>query len=128
MSTKASFYRQHYSKVIGDKHEHTLTKFGAILAQGIINAGGCNVTISLQSRTGHMNMKTAVGLLVFSQFWFWYPLCHFLSLAFTPTELITLNADLKVRSHDLSYDSHMTRRDGHMTYHMLVSGHITLYD
>ena len=96
MSPKAGFYRQHYAKVIGDKHEHTITKFGAILAQGIINAGGCNVTISLQSRTGHMNMKTAVGLLVFSQFWFWYPLCHFLSLAFTPTELITLNADLKV--------------------------------
>ena len=96
MSPKAAFYRQHYAKVIGDKHEHTITKFGAILGQGIINAGGCNVTISLQSRTGHMNMKTAVGLLVFSQFWFWYPLCHFLSLAFTPTELITLNADLKV--------------------------------
>ena len=96
MSPKAAFYRQHYAKVIGDKHEHTITKFGAILAQGIVNAGGCNVTISLQSRSGHMNMKTAVGLLVFSQFWFWYPLCHFLSLAFTPTELITLNADLKV--------------------------------
>jgi hypothetical protein len=96
MSPKAAFYRQHYAKVIGDKHEHTITKFGAILGQGIINAGGCNVTISLQSRTGHMNMKTAVGLLVFSQFWFWFPLCHFLSLAFTPTELITLNADIKV--------------------------------
>ena len=96
MSPKAAFYRQHYAKVIADKHEHTMTKFGAILAQGIINAGGRNVTISLQSRTGHMNMKTAVGLLVFSQFWFWYPLCHFLSLSFTPTELITLNADLKV--------------------------------
>lgn len=102
MSPKSSFYRQHYAKVIGDKHEHTITKFGAILAQGIINAGGCNVTISLQSRSGHMNMKTAVGLLVFSQFWFWYPLCHFLSLAFTPTELITLNADLKVKSSDFS--------------------------
>ena len=96
MSSKASFYRQHYAKIIGDKHEHTITKFGAILAQGIINAGGCNVTISLQSRSGHMSMKTAVGLLVFSQFWFWFPLCHFLSLSFTPTELITLNADLKV--------------------------------
>ena len=98
MSPKSSFYRQHYAKVIGDKHEHTLTKLGAILAQGIINAGGCNVTISLQSRSGHMTMKTAVGLLVFCQFWYWYPLCHFLSLAFTPTELITLNADLKVNN------------------------------
>jgi len=45
-----------------------------------------------------MSMQTAVGLLVFSQFWFWYPLCHFLSLALTPTAVIALNADLKVRT------------------------------
>jgi len=43
-----------------------------------------------------MSMRTAVGLLVFSQFWFWYPLVPFLSLAFTPTTLIGLNTDLKV--------------------------------
>lgn len=96
MSSKVSFYRQHYAKIIADKHEHNITKFGAILAQGIIDAGGRNVTISLQSRTGHMSMRTAVGLLVFSQFWFWYPLVPFLTLAFTPTALIGLNMDLKV--------------------------------
>ena len=96
MSSKVSFYRQHYAKIIADKHEHNLSKFGAILAQGIIDAGGRNVTISLQSRTGHMSMRTAVGLLVFSQFWFWYPLIPFLSLTFTPTTLIGLNVDLKV--------------------------------
>ena len=84
-------------QVIADKHEDTLTKFGAILSQGIIDAGGRNVSISLQSRAGHMSMRTAVGLLVFSQFWFWFPLCHFLSLALTPTAVITLNSDLKVR-------------------------------
>lgn len=96
MSSKVNFYRQHYTKIIGDKHEQNITKFGAILAQGIIDAGGRNVTVSLQSRTGHMSMRTAVGLLVFSQFWFWYPLVPFLSLAFTPTALIGLNMDLKV--------------------------------
>ncbi len=96
MSSKVTYYKQHYAKIVSDKHEHNLVKLGAVLAQGIINAGGCNVTISLQSRTGHMSMRTAVGLLVFSQFWFWYPFSLFLSLALTPTAIIGLNADLKV--------------------------------
>lgn len=60
--------------------------------------GGRNVTISLQSRTGHTHMPSVVGLLVFTQFWFWFPLSHFLSLAFTPTAIIGLNKDLKVLS------------------------------
>lgn len=58
--------------------------------------GGRNVTISLQSRTGHTNMAAVVGMLVFAQFWYWFSLSHFLSLAFTPTAIIGLNADLKV--------------------------------
>ena len=59
-------------------------------------SGGRNMTISLQSRTGHMNMEAVVGMLVFTQFWFWYPLTLFLSMAFTPTCLVGLNEDLKV--------------------------------
>lgn len=61
-------------------------------------SGGRNMTISLQSRTGHMNMEGVVGMLVFTQFWFWYPLTLFLSMAFTPTCLVGLNEDLKVSS------------------------------
>ena len=41
-------------------------------------------------------MNAVVGLLVFTQFWYWFPLAHFLSLAFQPTALITLNQDLKM--------------------------------
>lgn len=93
---KVTHFRQLYSKVISDKHEDVMAKFGAILAQGIIDAGGRNCTISLQSRTGHTNMDAVVGLLVFCQYWFWYPLTHFLSLAFTPACIVGLNADLKM--------------------------------
>ncbi|XP_023859653.1 26S proteasome non-ATPase regulatory subunit 1 isoform X1 [Salvelinus sp. IW2-2015] len=93
---KVNQFRQLYSKVINDKHDDVMAKFGAILAQGILDAGGRNVTISLQSRTGHTHMPSVVGLLVFTQFWFWFPLSHFLSLAFTPTAIIGLNKDLKM--------------------------------
>lgn len=96
LNPKVKEFRQLYSKVISDKHEDVMTKFGAILAQGIIDAGGRNVTVSLQSRTGHTNVCAVVGMLVFSQFWYWFPLTHFLSLAFSPTYLVGLNEDLKI--------------------------------
>lgn len=96
LNPKVKEFRQLYSKVISDKHEDVMAKFGAILAQGIIDAGGRNVTVSLQSRTGHTNVCAVVGMLVFSQFWYWFPLTHFLSLAFTPTYLVGLNEDLKI--------------------------------
>lgn len=73
-----------------------MAKYGAILAQGIIDAGGRNVTVSLQSRTGHTNLQAVVGMLVFTQYWYWFPLAHCLSLAFTPTCIIGLNSDLKM--------------------------------
>lgn len=93
---KVTFFRQTYAQVIANKHEDVMAKFGAILAQGIIDAGGRNVTLSLQSRTGHTNMLAVVGTLVFTQYWYWFPLSHCLALAFTPTALIGLNEQLKV--------------------------------
>lgn len=93
---KVTFFRQLYSQVISSKHEDTMAKFGAILAQGIIDGGGRNVTLGLQSRTGHTNLQAVVGTLVFTQYWYWFPLAHCLSLAFSPTCIISLNSDLKM--------------------------------
>ncbi|KAL5583397.1 hypothetical protein UlMin_015839 [Ulmus minor] len=83
-------------KIILDKHEDTMSKMGAILASGILDASGRNVTIRLLSKTKHDKITAVVGLAVFSQFWYWYPLIYFISLAFSPTAFIGLNYDLKV--------------------------------
>merc|ERR1719394_1259570 len=101
--SKVKDFRALYAKVITDKHEDVMAKFGAILAQGIIDAGGRNVTVSLQSRTGHTSMLGVVGMLIFTQYWYWFPLTHFLCLAFQPTAVIGLNTNLdmpvvKIRS------------------------------
>ncbi|XP_033761218.1 26S proteasome non-ATPase regulatory subunit 1-like [Pecten maximus] len=93
---KVNNFRTLFTKIVADKHDDVMAKFGAILAKGIMDAGGRNMTVSLQSRTGHTNMEAVVGMLVFTQFWFWYPLTHFMSLAFSPTCLIMLNEDLKM--------------------------------
>ena len=42
---------------------------GAILAAGILDAGGRNVVVSLQSRAGFLKMGGAVGVMMFLQFW-----------------------------------------------------------
>ncbi|KAF9911713.1 proteasome regulatory particle base subunit [Linnemannia zychae] len=93
---KAAGVRKMYEEVIKKKNEDALAKFGAVLGQGIIDAGGRNVTISLQSRSGHSNMPAIVGVALFTQFWYWFPASHFLSLAFTPTAVIGVNADLNL--------------------------------
>jgi 26S proteasome regulatory subunit N2 len=41
-------------------------------------------------------MPAVVGMLIFTQFWYWYPLVNMISLAFTPTAVIGLNKDLKM--------------------------------
>jgi 26S proteasome regulatory subunit N2 len=93
---KTSTVRKMYEKIITDKHEDVMAKFGAVLGQGIIDAGGRNVTVSLLSRSGHANMTSIVGMAVFTQFWYWYPLTHFLSLSFMPTAIIGVNKNLQI--------------------------------
>ncbi len=56
------------------------------------------MTISLESRTGHVNMKAVAGMMLFTQYWYWFPLAHCLALSFTPTTIIALNSKLKVSS------------------------------
>merc|ERR1712002_1433273 len=46
--------------------------------------------------TGHTSMTSVVGMFIFTQFWYWFPLAHFLSMAFTPTCLIGLNSEIKM--------------------------------
>lgn len=46
-------------------------------------------------------MLAVVGALVFTQYWYWFPLSHCLALAFTPTCLIALNSQLKMPKLDL---------------------------
>lgn len=86
-----------FMHVATNKHQEGLAKFGACVAQGIMNAGGRNVTIQLENTDmGTLDAKAIVGLAMFSQFWYWFPLTHFLSLSFAPTSIIG------VRGSDLS--------------------------
>jgi 26S proteasome regulatory subunit N2 len=96
MNPKVGSVRRTMQKIIGDRHEDAMAKFGCAIAMGIIDAGGRNCTISLQTQTGNLNMPGIVGAAVFTQYWYWFPLTHFLSLTFTPTAVIGIDQKLEV--------------------------------
>jgi 26S proteasome regulatory subunit N2 len=96
MNPRVSSLRKAMMKMIGDRHEDAMAKFGCAVALGIIDAGGRNCTISLQTQTGNLNMPGIVGAAVFIQYWYWFPLTHFLSLSFTPTAVIGVDQKLEV--------------------------------
>lgn len=98
MNPKVGTIRKTLQKAISDRHEDAMTKFGSAISLGIIDAGGRNCNISLQTQTGNLNMSGIVGMAVFTQYWYWFPLTHFLSLSFTPTAVIGLDQDLEVPS------------------------------
>jgi len=69
MNPKVGTIRKTLQKAIGDRHEDAMTKFGSAVSLGIID-----------------------------EYWYWFPLTHFLSLSFTPTSVIALDQDLEVPS------------------------------
>ena len=122
-------FRKRIEKIVGDKHEEVMGRMGAIVATGILDAGGSlvfrnplklhhcskshlgsgacvlevqsnrvcaggrNVTLGLNSRSGFFRRTSVVGLMLFTQYWYWYPLSYFLSLALQPTALIGISMD-----------------------------------
>lgn len=95
---KVASIRKQLQKAVSDRHEDAMAKFGAGLALGIIDAGGRNATIGLQTPTGNLNMAAIVGMAIFTQYWYWFPLTHFLALSFTPTAIIGIDQNLEVPS------------------------------
>lgn len=95
MNPKVGTIRKQMLKIIGDRHEDAMCKFGCAMAMGILDAGGRNCTINLQTQTGNLNMLGIVGAVVFTQYWYWFPLAHFLSLSLTPTAVIGIDQKLE---------------------------------
>lgn len=94
---RVSALRKQLETVISTRHEDQLAKFGAILAQGILDAGGRNVRLALTTPSGHVSLMGVAGMALFTQFWYWYPFAHFLTLSLAPTALVAVvSSDLKL--------------------------------
>lgn len=54
-------FRKRLMRFIEDRHEEVMCKMGAIMACGIIDAGGRNMAIGLRARSGYFRRTSVVG-------------------------------------------------------------------
>merc|ERR1719414_85477 len=73
-----------------------MTRFGAILANGVLDAGGRNCSVTFFTKNSILRPGTAIGFCLFTQMWYWFPLIHMFSLTLTPNALIGLTEKLKI--------------------------------
>jgi len=107
-------FREKIASIVKDKYPSTLTKLGAILAAGVLDAGGRNCSIELQTKSGGFTKPAAcIGLSLWCQHWFWYPMHHFFSLALTPSMLVGLNKNFKLPA---SFQVHCATSPAHFAY------------
>ena len=89
-----SEFIKYLDKVYSDKYEDILCKMGSILSKGLLDFGGRNATIDLYSEMVHPKIQSIIGLVMFLQFWYWFPFFNMISLCITPLNLIALNSNL----------------------------------
>lgn len=88
-------YRKLIETSLAKKHEDILVKMGAILSLGILDAGGRNMKVSMRSSSG-TNLFSLASMLMFTDFWHWYPLINFLGLTFSPSVLIGIDTEFRI--------------------------------
>ena len=93
---KLEEFRTNIKEILGKTHVEVMAKMGAILSIGILEIGGRNMSISLTTRSGLPKIEAITGLLVFSQYWNWFPYLNFIGLAIAPSAFIGVTADMKI--------------------------------
>ncbi|CAD2111781.1 26S proteasome regulatory subunit N2 [Plasmodium vinckei petteri] len=90
-------FKDEIMKILSDKHEDIIAKFGATVGLGLLDICGRNAISTFFTRRANIiRPQSAVGFCLFCQLWYWFPLIHMISLTFLPTCLIGLTDDLKV--------------------------------
>lgn len=86
--------RDRISSLHGNRGAETMARMGAIMAAGILDAGGRNATIGMRSNSGTFRRTSVIGMALFVQYWYWHPMSYTISLALAPTALIGVDSTL----------------------------------
>ena len=93
---KLDSFKEELKGVLNDKDEHVLIRLGALVGQGLMELGGRNCTINLVNPYGTNKMSSIIGLALFTQYYYWFPMLHFINLAVNPSMLIGVDENLKI--------------------------------
>lgn len=69
---------------------------GALLAIGILDIGGKNMVVSLTTEFGIPKLEALAGMLMFLNYWNWFPYINFLLLTLTPSGFVAVTRGGKV--------------------------------
>jgi len=93
---KQEEFRKSMHEIMGKQHGEIMAKMGAILSVGLIDIGGRNMSVSLTTRSGLPKIEAVTGLLVFCQYWNWFPYLNFIGLALAPSTFIGVTSKLNI--------------------------------
>lgn len=93
---KLADFRKTIEETLVKTHGDQMTKLGAIISIGILDIGGRNMSLSLTTRSGIPKLEAVAGILVFSQYWNWFPYLNFIGLAYSPSMFIGVTSSLKI--------------------------------
>ncbi|KAI5192135.1 26S proteasome regulatory subunit N2 [Nematocida minor] len=105
---------EHMHSMTKRKSESGAARFGALLGRSLLDACGKNGFVSIFGMSGDLSIKSVCGAILFSQFWYWYPLVPFLTLCMKPTLLLAVDTDLKIIS-DFSVEVEGSEKEHLMT-------------
>lgn len=91
---KAAALREKLVSVCTEKHAPSMARMGALLGLGLADMGGRNVAVSMLSRGGALRLPAVIGVALFAQYWYWFPMMHCVALAGAPLGLAGLRSDL----------------------------------
>ena len=89
-------FKETLNKCVNNKDEHPIARMGGLMGCGIMNYGGKNGVISLRKAPEVTDSLGVMGMILFCQSYYWFPLANMLDLAFKPTFLIGIDSSFKI--------------------------------
>lgn len=89
-------FKEKLMENIKKKTEDNIYKFGAMIALGLLEAGGKNSIVTLTSQSGTCKKGAILGMVMFTQYWYWFPFAQMISFSLEPTFLMGINSELKM--------------------------------